>query len=254
MSSKKTNQCPLEGFRALLLAGGFGTRLRPITNEVPKCLVPIGGKPLLEYWIDLLCQAGVEKILINTHYLANQVNEFWEKHPQRHQIELNFEPELLGTAGTLRYQAKFFGTKNIFLAHADNLTRFNVKKFKDRFDERGLGQVGTMMTFNSPTPKTCGIVTIDDRSTVINYVEKPDFPITHLANAAVFLLDSSIHDLIAQFPASVTDFCGQVVPQLLFKINSFHNTWYHRDIGDIGSYQLAQIEWKAYNEHYLQDQ
>ncbi len=55
--------------RALLLAAGLGTRLRPITDKIPKCLVPIQGKPLLEIWLDKLYEAGVQEFLVNTHYL-----------------------------------------------------------------------------------------------------------------------------------------------------------------------------------------
>ena len=62
--------------KALLLAAGFGTRLRPITDSIPKCLVDINGRPLLEIWIELLVNAGVNDILVNTHYLSDQVNFF----------------------------------------------------------------------------------------------------------------------------------------------------------------------------------
>ena len=62
--------------RALLLAAGLGTRLRPITDKIPKCLVPIQGRPLLEIWLDKLCEVGVQEFLVNTHYLAAQVEEF----------------------------------------------------------------------------------------------------------------------------------------------------------------------------------
>ena len=59
--------------RAILLAAGLGTRLRPITDKIPKCLVPINGKPLIDYWLEQLTKAGIEKFLINTHYLHEKV-------------------------------------------------------------------------------------------------------------------------------------------------------------------------------------
>ena len=65
--------------KALLLSAGLGTRLRPITNYVPKCLVPINGKPLLEYWLDNLSKAGIKEFLINISYLSEQVKQFVEK-------------------------------------------------------------------------------------------------------------------------------------------------------------------------------
>ena len=64
--------------RALLLAAGLGTRLRPLTDTMPKCLVPIKGRPLLSIWLERLTQAGIGPFLINTHYLANQVEVLLE--------------------------------------------------------------------------------------------------------------------------------------------------------------------------------
>ena len=65
--------------KAILLAAGFGTRLRPLTNNIPKCLVPIKGKPLLEIWLDKLSDVGVKDFLINTHYLYDKVESFIKK-------------------------------------------------------------------------------------------------------------------------------------------------------------------------------
>ena len=93
---------PLKGFKALLLAGGMGTRLKPLTDSIPKCLVPIGGKPLLAYWLESLSKAGVERILINTHYLSEQVIAFCKQSQYSQLLDLVHESALLGTAGTIR--------------------------------------------------------------------------------------------------------------------------------------------------------
>ena len=73
--------------RALLLAAGLGTRLRPITNHVPKCLVAIQGKPLLAYWLDMLLPNGIERVLMNTHYLPEAVNAFVKQSDWVNQID-----------------------------------------------------------------------------------------------------------------------------------------------------------------------
>ena len=78
----------LHGVRALLLAGGYGTRLRPLTNHTPKCLVEIGGKPLLAYWLETLFSADIDRVLINTHYLPRQVEDFCANSPYAAQIDL----------------------------------------------------------------------------------------------------------------------------------------------------------------------
>ena len=67
--------------RVLLLAAGCGTRLRPLTNTIPKCLVPINGQPLLDIWLNSLNKAGQGPFMINTHYLADQVHKFIEFSP-----------------------------------------------------------------------------------------------------------------------------------------------------------------------------
>src|SRR5260221_14266717 len=86
--------------KALLLAAGFGTRLRPITDQVPKCLVPVQQKPLLAYWLDLLFPKHVLKMLINTHYLPEQVRQFINTSSWSDRVTLVHEEELLGTGGT----------------------------------------------------------------------------------------------------------------------------------------------------------
>ena len=107
--------------KALLLAAGLGTRLKPITGVVPKCLVPINGKPLLEYWIDSLVTANIKKILINTHYKKELVEEFVRQNKHCKYITTVHEPKLLATGGTLYKNREFFQNDDVLMAHADNL-------------------------------------------------------------------------------------------------------------------------------------
>src|SRR5205807_2788093 len=88
--------------KAILLAAGMGTRLGQLTQEVPKCLLPINGIPLLELWLGKLEQSPVEEVLINTHWLPDGVRKFLQdRKPSRLTIHECFEPSLLGSAGTL---------------------------------------------------------------------------------------------------------------------------------------------------------
>ena len=88
--------------KALILCAGIGSRLRPLTNNIPKCLVKISGKPLLEIWLTELERIGVEEVLINTHHLADQVIQFLENWKSKNlKVFTTFEEVLLGTAGTL---------------------------------------------------------------------------------------------------------------------------------------------------------
>ena len=77
--------------KAILLAAGLGTRLRPITDNVPKCLVPINGKPLLGYWLDSLAKAGVGPILINLHHHSDKVIDFVKEYANSCEVRLGKE-------------------------------------------------------------------------------------------------------------------------------------------------------------------
>jgi len=229
------------GTRALLLAGGEGTRLRPLTLTTPKCLVPIHGKPLLGIWLDLLFSAGIERALVNTSYLPDQVRAFCAASPWASKIDLVHEEHLLGTAGTLRANADYFAGGTFFMAHADNLSRFSVEGFFGAHAARPSNCVGTMMTFQTERPKDCGIVELDGRGVAIAIHEKVENPPGNLANAAVFILETTIFPELARNPLA-TDFCRDIVPQFAGRWFTFQNAIYHRDIGSPESLAKAQHE------------
>ena len=149
-------------FKALLLAAGLGTRLKPFTNNRPKCLVDIGGKPLLEYWLKNLEDSYCEEVLINTHYLSEQVNDFLKNRPLSNmKINVSYEKNLLGTAGTLSKNINFFNNGIGVLIHADNFTKLNLKELINAHLQRTKNTSLTMVTFISDNPSSCGIVKTD---------------------------------------------------------------------------------------------
>jgi mannose-1-phosphate guanylyltransferase len=228
--------------RALLLAAGFGTRLRPLTDFVPKCMVPIHGVPLLEYWINLLPPDIVEKILINTHYLPDIVRSYVKSSSWCDRIQIVHEEMLLGTGGTILKNSEFFGKDAFFLAHADNLSRFDFKEFYDAHLNRPLDTDITMMTFTSDSPKSCGIVEQDGEGRAIKFFEKVENPPGDCANGAVYIIESSVIDYLRTKNSNVIDFSTEVIPNYLGKIYCFHNNNYHRDIGTLESLALAEME------------
>lgn len=229
------------GTRALLLAGGEGTRLRPLTLTTPKCLVPINGKPLLGLWFDMLFNAGIDRALVNTSYLPDRVVAFVKASPWASRIDLVYEDKLLGTAGTLRANADYFAGGTFFMAHADNLSRFSVEDFFAAHARRPRACIGTMMTFETSRPKDCGIVETDSRGVAVAIHEKVENPPGNLANAAVFILEPAIFRALGDVPLA-TDFCRDIVPRLAGHWFTFHNAVYHRDIGSPESYARAQTE------------
>ena len=114
--------------KAILLAAGFGTRLRPLTNNIPKCLVPINGKPLLEIWLDKLTNIGIKEFLINTHYLSEKVVDFINQSRYKNNCKVVYEKKLLGTAGTLLSNLSFIENECI-LIHADNYCEDHLTDF-----------------------------------------------------------------------------------------------------------------------------
>lgn len=231
--------------RALLLAAGFGTRLRPLTDHTPKCLIPIHGVPLLGLWLDMLLPAGVERILVNTHYLPDAVRAFVAGSPWRDRVDLVHEATLLGTGGTVLRNRAFFADKPLLVAHADNLTRFDVRAFLVAHERRPAGTDITMMTFKTDRPETCGIVELDDRGVVVDFHEKSPSPPGNRANAAVYLLEPSVVSFLAAMGKDVIDLSTEVLPCYLGRMYTFHNDDYHRDIGTPESLASAHREFPA---------
>ncbi len=229
--------------RALLLSAGLGTRLRPVTDHVPKCLVPINGRPLLSYWLGLLIGAGVKKVLINTHYLPEAVNDYIDRSGYSDFITTVFEEKLLGTAGTLLKNRRFFEDGPVMLIHADNLSKFDMPAFMQTYDRRPAGADMTMMTFMTDSPETCGIVELDEQGIVRAFHEKVSHPPGRLANAAVYILSPAVIEYIASLGKEAVDFSTEVLPHYLGRINTFHNAVYHRDIGTVDSLERAQREY-----------
>jgi mannose-1-phosphate guanylyltransferase len=210
---------------------------------VPKCLVPIQGKPLLAYWLELLLPRGISNVLVNTHYLADKVRTFRDQSPWRERISLAHEPELLGTGGTILTNRAFFGSSAFLVAHADNLTKFEPEAFIQAHAERPRGSAMTMMTFRTDVPQSCGIVELDQAGLVRRFHEKVPNPPGNRANAAVYIIEPDVLDFLASLRQEKIDFSTQVIPHFLGRIATFHNAAYHRDIGTKESLLAAEREY-----------
>ena len=146
------------------MAGGLGTRLRPLTDVVPKCLVPIAGRPLLDFWIDRLAEAGIRTARINTHALAEQVRSYISQINSEGQIRLTeaYEPILLGSAGTVTANADLADDADlIVIIYADNLSDMSLSSLLAF--HRSHDDPFTMVLFRTPHPPACGIAELDRR-------------------------------------------------------------------------------------------
>jgi mannose-1-phosphate guanylyltransferase len=222
--------------QAVLLAAGLGTRLGAITKSIPKCLVDVGGKPMLQHWLDKLEFVGCSEIFINTHHLAGQVEAFVEGNPAKNIIRLVHEEELLGTAGTLASIRHLLTDDEVFVAHADNFFLDSLTGIVSTHRSRDPRSVMTMGLFASPTPRTCGIVDLDLQGVVIGFEEKPSAPRSNLANAAVYLMSQVALDEIG----NSRDFSTEVVPRLLGRIQGHRFTGAYFDMGTPESLEAAR--------------
>ena len=225
--------------KAILLAAGFGTRLRPITNTIPKCLVPIKGVPLLEIWLDRLTQAGIGPFLINTHYLAQEVEAFVQASPFNRQVSLVNEAELKGTAGTLIANLDFFKGNDGMLIHADNYCLANLAAFKLAHINRPTECLMTMMIFRTNIPSASGIVELDDRGVVTNFHEKVVDAPGNLANGAVYILTAELLAELGKEMRTLRDFSTEVIHRFVGRIYTYQTDEVFLDVGTHASYNAA---------------
>ncbi|MDR1533856.1 MAG: nucleotidyltransferase family protein [Planctomycetota bacterium] len=227
---------------AILLAAGQGSRLAPLTDLIPKCLVPVRGLPLLGHWLNLLGSSGLSPIIINTGRHAEAVRKFAGKSPWKKKLILTHEEKLLGTGGTLLANREHLAGGTFFAAHADNLSRFDPADFIAAHRTRPANCLLTMLLFRSPTPESCGIVELDARGVVVAFHEKVAAPPGNLANGAVYLMEPEILDLLTSLRTPKPDISLDLLPLCLGRIYTWLNPGYHRDIGTPESYAAALEE------------
>jgi mannose-1-phosphate guanylyltransferase len=235
--------------KALLLAAGFGTRLRPLTDTIPKCLVPIKGQPLLDIWLQHLSAAGCGPFLINTHYKSEQVEAYLAQGqgeasatgsgPHGAQATLAYEPVLLGTAATLIAHLDFFDGRDGLLIHADNYCLADFAEFIRAHEQRPARCLMSMMTFRTDNPSSCGIVTLDAENVVVGFEEKLEKPSGNLANGAVYILSAELMENLRRNGPGITDFSTQVLPTLLGRIYAVETSAPLIDIGTPATYAKA---------------
>lgn len=239
--------------KAVLLAAGLGTRLQPLTHHITKCMVPIAGRPLLDYWITALCQTGVQEVLINTHHLADQVRAYIQRIHAQGTIHLQetYEPQLLGSAGTLAANPHFADeTDEIIIIYADNLSTVDLSALLNF--HRQHTDPATLLLFHAPNPRACGIAQLDEDQRIIHFEEKPAQPIGDLANAGVYVLDANLYREIAALQAF--DFGFEILPKLVGRMRGWTTeNSYHRDMGTYVAYLQAQrdvVDWRQAQGHY----
>jgi mannose-1-phosphate guanylyltransferase len=228
--------------KAFLLAAGVGSRLRPITNNTPKCMLAIDGRPLLDIWFEKFDQVGVDEVLVNLHHLPDVVSRYIAARTGPPAVRTVFEPDLLGSAGTLLANRHWVKGDEFFLAcNADNLTDFDLRLLVAAHQEHDA--IATLAVFHSPQPSAGGVVELDADSMVIGFTEKPTAPLSDLVNAGLYTFHPSVLDEIADRQRA--DIGYDLLPRLVGRARAVLVEGYFRDIGTVDAYRRARQEWPA---------
>jgi mannose-1-phosphate guanylyltransferase len=226
--------------KAFLLAGGLGTRLRPLTDSTPKCLLPIRGTPILQIWFTLCRKAGIEEVLINVHSHGNLVRRFVEEYKDGLRIRLFEESVLLGSAGTILANRDWIKQETCFwVFYADVLTTTNLTQILDFHNTHG--QIATIGIYEVRNPSRCGIVQVDHRGIVRDFVEKPKVPSGNLAFSGLLLATPALLDVIPGI--SPVDLGFHVLPKMVGRMAAYRIPDFLIDVGTLETYQTAQESW-----------
>ncbi|MEA2199563.1 MAG: mannose-phosphate guanylyltransferase [Solirubrobacteraceae bacterium] len=208
--------------RAMVLAAGLGTRLRPLTYEITKPMVPVLDRPVMEHIVDLLERHGFKEVIANLHYFPETIREHFGD-----RLEYRVEPELLGTAGGVRACADFFGEDAFIVISGDALTDIDLTALAAR--HRAAGGIATLAVKQVADTREFGVVLHDRDGRVTGFQEKPgpDEALSNLGNCGIYVFEPEIFDYFPERP--FVDWATDVFPVLLENDVPFH-------IHEIGEY------------------
>ncbi|HEY1688049.1 MAG TPA: NDP-sugar synthase [Solirubrobacteraceae bacterium] len=218
--------------KAMVLAAGLGTRLRPLTFEITKPMVPVLDRPVMEHILDLLDRHRFEAVIANIHYFPETIEAHFGD-----RISYSFEPELLGTAGGVRNCAEFFGDEPFLVISGDALTDIDLTALCER--HRTAGGIATLAVKQVDDTREYGVVLHDHEGRITGFQEKPepDEALSNLGNCGIYVFSPEIFDYFPERP--FVDWANDVFPKLLdrdvpFYIHEIKDYW-----NDVGS--LAEL-------------
>ena len=222
----------------MVLAAGLGTRLRPLTYEITKPMVPVLDRPVMEHIVDLLDRHGFDEVIANLHYFPDSIREHFGE-----RLEYRFEEELLGTAGGVRGCADFFGDEPFLVISGDALTDIDLTKFVAR--HRQSGGVATLAVKQVPDTSEYGVVLHDSEGRITGFQEKPapEEALSDLGNCGIYMFDPKIFDYFPSRP--FVDWAQDVFPVLLendvpFHIHELREYW--NDVGSLGELRQGTFD------------
>lgn len=220
--------------KAMILAAGEGRRLRPLTDAVPKPMLPVGGRPLVVHLIDLLRSHGVREIAINLHHQPEAISAFLGD--GRHfgvRVTYSLEERLLGSAGGVKRMEAFFGDEPFLVIYGDVLTGLDLTALHAFHTSRGAAL--TMALHQPEALNECGVVDLSEDGRVLAFVEKPgpgEEP-SRWANAGIYIVEPPV---LRQIPPDTPfDFGADLFPLLLERAASLYGYVSDAPVVDIGT-------------------
>ncbi|MEX0993574.1 MAG: NDP-sugar synthase [Solirubrobacterales bacterium] len=230
--------------RAMVLAAGLGTRLRPITYELAKPMVPVLGRPVMDHILRLLVRHGFDDVVANLHYFPEQIQgRFGDGRAFGLSLSYSPEPELLGTAGGVRGAREHFGDETFLVISGDALTDIDLSALWARHKQAG--GIATLALKRVADPSQLGVVIVGDDGRIQGFQEKPDpsEALSDLGNCGIYAFEPAIFD---HFPDDdPVDWANDVFPVLLEGGIPFHGheiSDYWNDIGNLNEFRQGNFD------------
>ncbi len=225
---------------AIVLAGGLGTRLRTIIQEVPKPMAPIGKKPFLAYLLSYLSGQGIQHVILSVGYKYEYIQQYFGYQYNNLTIDYAIEPKRLGTGGAIRYALQFTRSEEVLICNGDTLFTLSIRRLL-AYHQRANAQLSLALK-GMQQPKRYGLVEINHQCRIIHFHEKGHNNPCGWINGGVYLLNKSF---FLQFALPETfsfehDFLQQYYQQ--HKFYGFPCTGYFIDIGIPEDYRRACVE------------
>jgi len=228
--------------KAVILAAGLGTRMQKVFSDIPKVILPIAGKPLLEHHINHLKKYGFDEFYINLHYFPEVIkNYFGDGQNFGVKIFYSYEPELLGTAGALVNFRKYL-TETFIVVYGDIFTILNFEKML-KFHKQKKSQ-GTLLVHETDHPQDSDLVQVDKNRKIVRFFiyphKKPVFG-ANLSSAAIYILEPETLKFLPPTPPS--DFLKDFFPKLLktgTKMYGYESDEFTKDVGTPERYKKVK--------------
>ena len=218
---------------AVMMAGGKGERLRPLTERTPKPLLPVGDKAIIDHNVDRLISYGVKHISVTVNYLKEQIEEHYREPHNGLQVQTVREPKFLGTIGSIKFVPKFFND-TVLLMNSDVFTNIDYEDFFLHFQQHDAEMSVAAIPYNVSIPY--GILDLEGRN-IQGLIEKPKY--TYYANAGIYLIKRRALD---EIPADTFFHATDLVEKLIAekkKVVRYPLVGYWIDIGNPDEYYKA---------------